>query len=145
MAGAGAAKGALSAASSIGQKAGSGKGGGGSGGGISPQQAALAQYTMGQQELKIASNAASSGLGASTMKTYEQAGPQFGAAMEMAGQSDANAASLQQLAQAAQNQNTSNNAFGSGFNSTGNFGSTQGGFSTNPGTGTDASGGEAIA
>jgi len=136
MAGAGAIGPAISL---VGKAAQSGGGKSGSGGGISPQQAALAQYNMGQAELANSTNFAQQGLGASTMKSYAAAGPQFGAAMQAAGMADANAQSLQQIAQAQQNQNTQNNAFGSGFNQQPSFGSPQGG-GTNTG-GSDTGGG----
>ena len=140
--GAAGGKGAISALSSVGQKAGGGGGKGGGGGGVSPQEAALAQYTMGQKELAINSQFANQGLGASTMKTYESSGPLFGEAMQLAGISDQNAASLQSIAQAQNQQNQSNAGFNAGFNPSGSFGGSQGGFST--GGSTNASGGEAI-
>jgi len=128
---------------SAGKSAASGGKGGGGGGGVSPQQAALAQYTMGQQELATSSNFANQGMGLSTNKTFAEAGPQMGAAMTLAGLADQNAATNQQIAQAEQNQNTQNAGFGQGFQPSGNFGSSQGGFNATPSN--DASGGDALA
>jgi hypothetical protein len=139
--GASAAKGVISKLPSL-------FGGGSSGSsGNSPQQAALAQYTAGQQVLAQKSAAANSGLGASTMNTYRQSGSNILEALsasQMADQNAANQQSLQQLAQ-------SNQGFNQGFNSQGNFGTPSGNFGTNTGnagvggTPSDASGGEAIA
>ena len=72
----------ISPAISAGSKAASSKSGGG---GVSPQEAALAQYTMGQQMLKNNTNFASSGTGLSTMKTMSNAGALMGGAENLAG------------------------------------------------------------
>ena len=92
--------------------AGGGKGGGGGGGGgNTAEQKALAQYTMGQQLLKQRSAWANSGLGPSTMSSYEAAGPRFAEAQQEAQTSASNALRQQQqqdqllqLAQQAQGQ-----------------------------------------
>lgn len=83
---------------------------GGGGGGVSPQEAALAQYTMGQNILKNDSMFASSGTGVSTMKTMENAGAELGGAKELASISDTNAAAQQQV-----NNSLTNLASSAGF------------------------------
>lgn len=110
---------ALSAATSSGSNS--------SSGGISPQQAAMAEYTAGQDAL--ASNTAFGGTntGMSTMSTYEGAGANFGQALAEAGLSDQNAAQQNAINQA---QNTSNLgnlgtlASNAGFSSGAGFGNT---------------------
>jgi hypothetical protein len=93
---------------------------------LSPQQAALAEFTMGQQMLNNNSKFASSGTGLSTMKTLSNAGAQIGGATEAAGLADKNAAAAQ-----AANASLTNLASSAGFGSTGgNFGSTGGSFDT---------------
>ena len=108
----------------------SGKGGS-SGGGISPQQAALAQYQAGQQELASNAKFGGSGTGMSTMSTYENAGANLGGAMAAATEADTNLSNQNAITQAQQSQLqqiAGNNAFSQGANSfgnqTGNFGST---------------------
>jgi hypothetical protein len=59
-------------------------------GGISPQQAALAEYTMQQGELLQRNTAGTQGIGASTMATQMASGPVTGAAVQSAKLSDAN-------------------------------------------------------
>ena len=88
------------------QAAGGGKGGGGGGGGsggLSPQEAALAQYTMHQGLLKSQYEFGKTGTGISTMATQASGGPRLAAALQGAGISDQNQAQqgqgLQQLAQ----------------------------------------------
>jgi hypothetical protein len=76
---------------------GGGKGGGS--GGVSPQEAALAQYTLGQKDLQSASASANFGTPMSTMHTQADTGNVTGWAQEMAAMSDAN-----QAAQNAQSQ-----------------------------------------
>jgi hypothetical protein len=76
---------------------GGGKGGGGdTGGGVSPEQAALAQYTQGQGELEQMAYFAGGpggqgGMGPSTNLTQAIGGTRFKQAEDLAKQSDANA------------------------------------------------------
>jgi hypothetical protein len=104
---------------------------------LSPQQASLAEFTMGQNMLKNNSAFANSGTGLSTMKSYADAGAQFGGAQQAAGLADQNAAeataansSLQSLASSAGFGSTGGN-FG---NTGGNFGDSSGGVNTSTGT-----------
>jgi hypothetical protein len=89
----GEAGGLLSLAGGLG--GGGGKGGGG-GGGLSPQQAALAEYTKEQQMLKARSTFANTGTGASTMATQAAGGANYAGAMAGAEMSNQN----QQIANA---------------------------------------------
>jgi hypothetical protein len=107
-------------------KSGGGGGKGGGSGGISPEQKALAQFTMGQQLLKQRSAFANSGLGPSTMSSYEGAGPRLAAAQQEAQQSDANQLQQQQqqdqllkLAQQAQGQQGFGAGASAGLSNTG--------------------------
>ena len=92
-----------------GKAANAAKGSSSGGGGLSPQEAALMQYTMGQNILANNSRFASSGMGLSTNKTFANAGAAIGAAAKGAQISDQNLAnnsavqqsSLQSLAQGA--------------------------------------------
>jgi len=140
----GAAGPAIKIGSQLASSAGS-KGGGG-GGGISPQQAALAQYNAGQQELNANSTFGGRGLGMSTMSTYANAGANLGGALQAAGFNDQNLAAQNQVNQAQLQQLASNAGFNQGA-SQGNFGNTSGNFGNNGGggSGIDASGGEALA
>jgi hypothetical protein len=91
---------------------------------LSPQQASLAEFTMGQNMLKNNSTFANSGTGMSTMKSYADAGAQFGGAQQAAGLADQNAAEA-----TAANSSLQSLASSAGFGSTGgNFGSTGGSF-----------------
>lgn len=69
---------------------GGGGGKGGGGGGLSPQQAALAEYTRGQQMLKARATFGKSGLGASTMATEAAGGANYAGAASAAASSDLN-------------------------------------------------------
>lgn len=122
---------AVSGISGLAGKAGGGKGGGTAS--VSPQEAALAEYTRGQNILKNNSMFASSGTGLSTMKTFANAGAGIGAEQQLAGIADTN---LQ--AQNAVNQNNLQSlASSAGFgNTTGNFGNTNTGSSTSTDTST---------
>ena len=136
------ASGALKGISSIASAAGSGKGGGG-GGGVSPQQAALAQYNAGQQELASNFTFGQHGTGMSTMSTFENAGANLGGAMQMAGEADQNTANANQINQASLQNLASNAGFGQGANS-GNFGNTPSTTGNSSGSGLDASGGTLV-
>jgi hypothetical protein len=109
-------------------------GGGSSGsGGLSPQQAALAAYTQGQNILKNNAAFASEGMGLSTNKSFANAGAVLGGSSQAAGISDAAAAAQQQANQANQ---SSLQSLASGFGTTqGSFGNTGG----NTGGSTDTS------
>lgn len=121
--------GLIGPAMSAGSKAASSKS---SGGGVSPQQAALAQYTMGQNILKNNTAFANEGLGDSTMKTMSNAGAALGGAEQLAGISDQEAATQQSANQS----NLGSLAQSAGFGSNqGNFGNTGGNISTTPTTG----------
>jgi hypothetical protein len=105
---------------------------GGVSGGLSPQQAALSQYDMGQSILQNSSTAANSGTGASTMSSYADAAAGIGAATQAAGMSDTNA-----QGQLAENQSLQNLASSAGFGTQGgSFGTQSGNFGssvdTNP-------------
>jgi hypothetical protein len=76
-----------------------GGGGGGGGGGVTPQEAALAQYTMQQEELQRAATFANTGTSHSTMNTWASGGPRIAEAMQLAGLSDKNQSVLGNLAQ----------------------------------------------
>lgn len=90
-----------------------------SGGGISPQQQALAQYTMGEQSLKGASDFASSGMPVSTGETWAAGvAPMVDKAYLEARMSDADAAAMQAT------QSAKNNSIGQGI---GSLGSSKGG------------------
>lgn len=125
------AAGAGKLATSLISSAAQGAKGGSSGGGISPQQAALAQYSAGQQELASNTAFANQGLGASTMGSYADAGANMGAAMAAAGMSDANAAAQNQVNQAQLQQLASSAGFGAGFGTPASGGS----FGASPTTG----------
>ena len=92
-----------------GKAANAAKGSGGGGGGLSPQEAALMEYTKGQHILANDARFASTGTGLSTMKTFANAGATIGAAAQGAQIADQNLAnnsavqqsSLQALAQGA--------------------------------------------
>jgi hypothetical protein len=127
------AKGAMSAA----QKAGSSGGGkgGGSGSGPSPEQAALAQYTYGENLLKSRAQFPQ-GLQHSTMVTQMAEGAKNKWAQDMAKAGDANMAAqqqansqLSQLAQQQANQGQQSSDFSSGVQST-QGGSQSGSFAT---------------
>jgi hypothetical protein len=107
-----------------------GGGGGGSGGGVSPQQAALAQYTMAQQDLAGNNFFGSRGMGMSTNATMQNIGAQMGGALSLAQMADMNAQANQQVANAA----TANQGFNQGFNSQGNFGTQSGNFGNQGGS-----------
>lgn len=125
-----------------------GKGGGGNTspqGGVSPEQAALSQYTYGQDLLAARSGYAGTGTGESTMATQASGGARNKLAKSLASASDQNqqlqiaaAQSLQQLAQ----QNEANQGFAAGSqgggSSSSGFGSstnTTGGDSSSTSTG----------
>jgi hypothetical protein len=98
-----------------------------------PQQAALAAYTKGQQNLATNAADASSGTGMSTMNTYADAAHGIGAATQLAGVADQNAAAAQ-----AANSSLQNLASSAGFGTTsGSLGTTEGNIgSVNPNPGT---------
>jgi hypothetical protein len=123
----------MKGATSLISSAAGGKGGSSStAGGVSPQEAALAQYTMGQSILHNNAAFAHSGTGASTMNTYANTGPQFQAALTMAGMADQNAAAQQQVNQS-QQAPLDQLAQSAGFGSTGgNFGNTGGNLGSTP-------------
>jgi hypothetical protein len=107
-----------------------GSGGAGLGNTASPEQAALAQYHLGQNLLNAREGYASTGTGASTMATQAAGGARNQFALEMSKYADQNLALSQQansqLNQLAQQQGDQQ-AFGAGANSTsGQFGSTSG-------------------
>lgn len=108
-------------------------GGGGGGGGISPQEAALAEYTAGQRMLANDTLFARSGTGLSTMKTFENAGSQIGGATQAAGIADTNLANQQAVQQSSLQALANSAGFGSQTNT---------GANTNPNvsTGADTSG-----
>lgn len=115
-------------------QAGGGKGGGGGSSGPSPEQAALAQYHLGQNLLAARSGFANTGTGASTMSTQTANSARFKFAKEMAKASNANDVAnaqantqLQQLAQ----QNQENQGFQAG---SGGFGSQSGSFGSSSDT-----------
>lgn len=117
---------------SMGSKAmqGAGGKGGSSGGQASPEQAALAQYHLGENLLAARSGFAGTGTGESTMATMASAGARNQWAKEMSKAADKNEqlqnqanTQLQQLAQ----QNQENQGFQAG-SSPGGFGTTQGNF-----------------
>lgn len=67
-----------------------------SGGGISPQQQAFANYTMGEQSIKGASDFGNSGIPVGTGETWASTvGPSFQGAKMEAQMSDADAAAMQ--------------------------------------------------
>jgi hypothetical protein len=71
---------------------GGGKGGGDTSGGVSPEQAALAQYTQGQGELgQMSLFGDRLGMGPSTNLTQAIGGTRFKQAEDLAKESDANA------------------------------------------------------
>lgn len=88
---------------------GGGKGGGGGGGGgsqgVSPQEAALAQYTYQQRLIEDAGRFANTNTGISTMSTQAAGGARIQKALQLAGQGQSNAnaigAANQSLAQTA--------------------------------------------
>ena len=89
---------------------GGGKGGGGGGGGqqdqgVSPQEAALAQYTYQQRLVADASRFANTNTGISTMSTQAAGGARLGKAEQLAGLAQQNANAIgnaqQSLAQTA--------------------------------------------
>lgn len=96
---------ALSLAQGLGNK-------GGGSGGTTPQEAALAAYQVAQGQLRNMTTMAHHGLGASTMATVGNIGPQVGGALTLAGLSDQNQA--QQFAGQQQALNAAN--FNQGFN-----------------------------
>lgn len=111
--------GLVSGASAIGNLAGGGKGGGGqqypyfqSPGGVTPEQQALAEYTMGQDMVQQGSQFANTGTGMSTMATQAGAvGPAFTEAASLAQSSDANQQAMmkaQQVGEQINNQNITN-------------------------------------
>jgi hypothetical protein len=61
---------------------------------LSPEQLALAEYDMGERTLRNDTSFAGSGLGASTMRTFANAGAGIGGAEQAAGFSDAMLAAL---------------------------------------------------
>jgi hypothetical protein len=105
---------------------GGGKGGVDVTGGVSPQEAALAEYTTQQREIANASNF-SRGMGESTGRTYSDAAAEVGGATQLAGISDANAQAQNSLATIAQQANQQIGGFGT---SGGNFGNTDTGGNT---------------
>ena len=127
-----------------------GKGGGGASfpffnagpGGVSPEQAALAQYTLGQRELASRSTFANTGTGASTMATEEAGGARLGEAEQLAQISNRNQQAAAQIAtqdfqqQAAltklAEQQAQQSGFGAGVGS-GSFGTGTGSFGTSTG------------
>jgi hypothetical protein len=129
------AKAGMSMASSKGGGGGGGKGGGGGGAGSgpSPQQAALAQYTYGENLLK---NRAQFQMGPSTMETMAAAGSKNQWALQMAQAGDQNmqaqnqaSSQLSQLANQQGQQGQQSNDFSSGVQSTQGGGSSFGGVS----------------
>jgi hypothetical protein len=141
MGGAGLIGPAISAGSKAAGGGGGGKGGGGGGfdagpGGVSPEQAALAQYTYGQNLLKAATEFANTNTGQSTMATQASSGARFGKALDLARMSNLNQRAGAQVA--AQNfqqqqslQNLSNQQAGQAGQAAGQaagFGTDTGGF-----------------
>jgi hypothetical protein len=100
---------------------------------VTPQQAALAEFTKGQQDLATNAADASSGTGLSTMKSYADAAHGIGAAGQLAGVADQNAAAAQ-----AANMSLTNLASSAGFGtqggSLGTTGGSLGDVNPNPGT-----------
>jgi hypothetical protein len=124
---------AISGISGLAGKAGGGKGGGTAS--VSPQQAALAEYTRGQQILANNSKFASSGTGLSTMKTFANAGAGIGAEEQLAGVADTNLQAQNAVQQSNLQQLASSAGFGTQGGSFGNTGGNTGGnVNTNPGT-----------
>lgn len=108
MGAAGAAAGAGKQVAQLAGSAGGGKGGGGGGGGgqgVSPQEAALAQYTYQQNLVKHESEFAKANTGISTMLTQATGGDRIGKALQLAGLGQKNANAIgeaqQSLAQTA--------------------------------------------
>jgi hypothetical protein len=111
-----------------------GKGGGHQQSGPSPEQAALAQYHLGENLVAARSGFAGTGTGASTMATQASEGARNQWALEMSHAADKNQqlqnaanSQLQQLAQ----QQQENQGFQAGSQG-GAFGSQSGGFGSNP-------------
>src|SRR5262245_1489131 len=111
----------------------------GGGGGISPEQAALAQFHLGQDLLHARSTFAGTGTGASTMATQAAGGARLKEALELARASNANqqaAAQQQQQLQGATDQSQEDQRFQAGSQSV--FGTgTQGTFSTQDSAGSE--------
>lgn len=107
--GAGAAMGAGKQVAQMASGAGGGKGGGGGGGGggqgVSPQEAALAQYTYQQGLVADASRFANTHTGISTMSTQAAGGTRIQKALDLARRAQSNANAIdkaqQSLAQTA--------------------------------------------
>lgn len=84
-----------------------------SAGGVTPEQQALAQYTMGQDMVSQGSQFANAGTGMSTMATQGAGvGPAFTRAASLAQSSDANQMAMQKAQQNAQSINNQNIATG---------------------------------
>ena len=138
--------------------AGSSKGGGGAftspffnagPGGVSPEQAALAQYTLGQNLLRDRTAFANTGTGASTMATEEAGGARTGEAESLAQMSNRNQQAAAQIAtqdfqqqqalaklvQQAQQQSGFGAGLGSFGTGTGSFGTSTSGTGGTGGTG----------
>lgn len=96
--------------------------------GVTPQEAALASYNVGQGGLQGATTGTNTGMGMSTNETMmSTVGPTFGGALEESQIADSNLASqnsLQQLASSLGQGNTGNAAFGAGAGGGSNFGAT---------------------
>jgi hypothetical protein len=124
-------KGVIGAGEQIASLFGGGGGGGGGGQGVSPQEAALAQYTQHQAELGVLGQFANTGTGHSTNETQAVSGTRIAEALNLAGISDQNQAAttsgLQQLAQqqaSAAGEAAGQSQGGQGFSSSpGSFGS----------------------
>lgn len=84
----------VQAASSAGGGKGGGGGGGGGGSGVSPQEAALAQYTYHQGLVEASNRFANTNTGVSTMSTQAASGPRLKKALQLAGLSDKNQAAI---------------------------------------------------
>jgi hypothetical protein len=108
-----------------GGKGGGGGGGGGDGGGVSPQEMALAQYTQHQRLMEAENQFGNTGTGISTGMTRAAGGTRIAEAMQLAGLSDRNQATIGQLA--VKNAEDTGTAAGTAA-------ANQGGFSDQPGS-----------
>ena len=124
-------------------------------GGVSPEQAALGQYTLGQNLLRDRTTFANTGTGASTMATEEAGGARLGEAEQLAQISNRNqqaAAQIatqdfqqqQALAKLAQQQ-AQQAGFGAGASTPGGLGTSGGSFGTSTSSAGGAGGGDAFA
>ena len=96
-----------------GKAANAAKGSSSGGGGLSPQEAALMEYTKGQHILANDARFASTGTGLSTMKTFANAGATIGAAAQGAQIADQNLANNSAVQQSSLQSLASSAGFGS--------------------------------